>query len=457
MDYHGLTQVASGDVLRGVANLSIGTTLARILAVVAQSILIVWLDPEQFAHWALASAAMAAPIALRNFGQVAGFLANPSIAFDDIVSRARRENILLGLLSLPIAGYLAFVDRTDSAVLVLLLGIAIPFQGEADLWYAQFVDSRRTWELIAGQVAASVARLVCAVAIGAAFESSLAFGLSYIVLHATQIAFLRGRRGVGVRKVPPGRPSIGQKDRRRWAVNAVSLNLAAQVDYLVVAAIASPVLLGLYFFAYQATVGVSGTVGLPLSRIALSALAAGERGRDLLAASILARMATIATVVVVGAATTVIVLGHLLPDQWAPAAPAIALLLGSVPARLMVPVVAALDQAWGRWSRNSVINAVDCVGTAIACLAAIGGDLLILCLSVSIWKTAFAIIRVFDALRRTSVRGAASIAGIAMTSTFACTILGLHAREVWISPWTVSVIVLALSIPVLLSFRWSRL
>ena len=97
------------------------------------------------------------------------------------------------------------------------------------------------------------------------------------------------------------------------------------------------------------------------------------------------------------------VLEPLLRSQWVEAIPAVVLLSASLPARMMGPVMDALQQARDRWWQSTGFNAIDAVGTAAAACTAAWGDVLVLAAALSAWKIALSLLRTWIVLRDQSL------------------------------------------------------
>jgi hypothetical protein len=163
-----------------------------------------------------------------------------------------------------------------------------------------------------------------------------------------------------------------------------------------VSVVAGPSLLGVYFFAYQVTVGLSAMVAGPLVKSVLSTLAAhDEQARPALAERLMSTVAALAGGVAAVGVGVVTVVGGALPSQWEGAAATIGLLLASVPARFLSVISDAAQMAAGAWWRSSGLNALDAVGTAAVALTAVAGDITVLAIAVVGWKVAFMCVRVW--------------------------------------------------------------
>jgi len=412
-----------GAVLRGVAHLSVGTTLVQVMVAVSQAVLVVWLSPEEFGLWATATASLAVLTGLVNFGEVNGYLASG----EDRLREARRAiwrlNGLLVIGSVAVGVGYWLSGRPELALLVALIGVNIPLLGESNLLYAAYVRRRENGSIVRAQVASGLARTAVGLAVAWLTGSAVALALAVLAYSVVMIVLLAPRTRAWVSGSGDRMTRLGWRARRAWSVQALCQLLPTQVDFLVVALVAGPTLLGLYFFAYQVTVGLSTVVAGPLAKSVLAALAAQDgRGRPVLAErlmSIVAAGVGTAVAVAVGAITLV---GGVLPGDWEAAAPVIAMLLASLPARFLTALSDAVQMAAGSWWRSAALNAVDAVGTAAVALTAITGDITVLAVSMVAWKTVVMVVRVWrcpldlSAQRRMAVVAPAVLVAGALTA-----------------------------------------
>jgi len=78
-------------------------------------------------------------------------------------------------------------------------------------------------------------------------------------------------------------------------------------------------------------------------------------------------------------------------------------LCASLPARMMGPVMDALQQARDKWWQSTGFNALDAVGTAAAALTAMSGDVLVLAAALSAWKILLSLFRTWIVLQDQTV------------------------------------------------------
>lgn len=390
------TATGVGGVLRGVAQLSVGTTLVQVMVAVSQTLLVVWLSPTEFGLWATATASLAVLTGLVNFGEVNGYLAGDQERLREARRAIWRLNVLLIIGSAAIGvGYWVSGQR-ELAVLVALIGLNIPLLGESNLLYAAYVRRRENGAVVRAQVASGVARTAVGLVVAWLTGSAVAFAVAMLAYSAAMIGLLAPRTRAWANRSEDRPARLGWRARAAWSVQALCQLLPTQVDFLVVSLVAGPTLLGLYFFAYQVTVGLSTVVAGPLAKSVLAALAAqDERTRPVLAERLMSVVAAgvgAAAAVAVGAIALV---GGVLPGEWEAAAPVICILLASLPARFLTALSDAVQMAAGSWWRSAALNAVDAAGTAAVALTALTGDITVLAVSVVVWKTVVMLVRVW--------------------------------------------------------------
>jgi hypothetical protein len=181
--------------------------------------------------------------------------------------------------------------------------------------------------------------------------------------------------------------------------------LPLQIGFLVAQFFATPATLGIYYFAFQITLGISGLIAVPLARVSLSTLgemAGTPRAR---AAMSLCTWFGAGMICVAALATLVIPLAEpYVAERWQAALPATLILLASLPARMMTPVVDAYQQAQGRWWQGTAFNVADIVGTALAALTILTGDVLVLVFAMTLWKVLLSQVRTLAVFGSTTVR-----------------------------------------------------
>jgi len=431
----------AGVVLRGVAQLSLGTTLVQVMVAVSQAVLVVWLSPEEFGLWAAATSSMAVLTGLVNFGEVNGYLAGGEERLREARRAIWRLNGLLTLVAGVVVASYWVSGQHEVAILVALVGLNIPLLGECNLLYAAYVRRRANGSLVRAQVVSGLARTAVGLSVAWLTGSALAFALAMVAYSAVMIALLTPRTRAWRNR--SGEPSTqpGWRARAAWSVQALCQLLPTQVDFLVVSLVAGPTLLGLYFFAYQVTVGLSGVVAPPLAKSVLAALAAeDERTRPVLAEKLMSVVAAGVGAAVAVAVSAIALAGGMLPGDWQAAAPVICILLASLPARFLTTLTDVMQMASGSWWRSAALNALDAAGTAATALTALTGDITVLALSMVGWKTAVMVLRMWRCPLALSARRRAAIVAPAVLVAGGLTAAALVGRP---SLWLLAASVLA--------------
>lgn len=386
--------------LRGVLSLSVGTAVTRALALFTQLILVIWLTPAEFGYWAAASSAMSIVTGLINFGEVNGYLANSGAAFKRTRRAILRMNALLVVAGLIIScAYLYYGDMRVAA-LALLITVSIPVQGDADLLYAAGVRSRQFGLLILAQSFGAVLKLVVAVAIAFWSESAMALAVSVLAYYiAVDLAILsRLRRMEPSSSIPAFEPR--RTERFSWAINSFMMTLPLQAAYLVSQFLAEPEVLGVLYLSFQVTLGISGVISQPLARVALSAFASLQGARR--AETAMGFMHVFSSGMLIVVTGGILVLPWAKPyinQEWVAAVPATLVLLVSLTPRIISPVIDGFQQSSGRWWQATSFNAVDAVGTGVAACTAVFGDVVLLAMSISVWKVLFGVSRFVVVMR----------------------------------------------------------
>lgn len=405
--------------MRGVLSLSLGTVVTRGLALCTQLLLVIWLAPAQFGYWAAASSAMSLITGLVNFGEVNGYLANEGSVLRRTRHAIWRLNTLLVVVGLGIAGAYLYAGDARVAALALLIAVSIPIQGDSDLMYAAGVRSCQYSLLIWAQSLSAVLKLVVAVAIAFWSESALALALSalayYVALDAAVLSRLR-------RQDPPPSTQVFEPHRRQrfsWAVNSLMMTIPLQSAYLVTQFLAAPEVLGVLYLAFQITLGISGVISQPLARVALSAFASLQGIRRAETAMSFMHVFSSGMLIIVAGGSLVLPWAEpWISQEWAVAIPATLTLLVSLTPRIVSPVIDGFQQSSGRWWQATSFNAVDAVGTGVAACTAVFGDVVLLAMSISVWKVLFGVSRFLIVMREVELAPRALFAGLLLlTST----------------------------------------
>ncbi|WP_314452504.1 hypothetical protein [uncultured Microbacterium sp.] len=387
-------------MLGGILKLSIGTAVARALAAVGQLLLAVWLTPTDFGYWAAATSVISVLTGLANFGEVNGYLSGQGGTFSQARRAILRVNAVLAGSGAIIAALYWIDGNAVVAALAAVSALSIPLIGDAELMYSTGVKYKVYARVVTAQIIAAGAKIFVGVVIAALFASPLAFAVSTVVFYVLMDALILRRLPALTAAESESARSVSRRTRFMWGVNSLFVTLPIQVGFIVAQFGASAEVLGLYFLAYQVSLGLSGLVSVPLARVALSSLSREAPERRVPLSMELCRLFVFA---VSGLAALVSLLtplmGSVLGEDWAAAAPAVVVLLASLAVRMMSPILDGLQQANNRWWQGTAFNAVDTAGTAAAALVSFTGDLLLLVSAVALWKVLFGLVRAAWLLR----------------------------------------------------------
>lgn len=402
-----------GGMLRAVFTLTVGTAFARVLGMTSQFILAIWLSPAEFGLWAAATSALVFASGLINLGEVNGYLSGQSPSFAGTRRTIRKVNTALMMLGLAYAAYCAAYRSVDLAVLCAIIAVAMPIQGESSLLAAAGTKLGGYGAVVSSQMLGAVCKLVLGVALAAMYSSAVAIAFSTAASFAVICASLyRQLPGELLHAVPaqastPVSPAV----RFKWATNSLMMQLPIQAGFVVAQFLSRLDLLGLYFFSYQITLGVSGLIAEPLARIGLSVMADEpdlQHRRNL--ALWLCTMFSAGMLIVVGVLAAIAGYVDFSPQRWEGALPMTVVLLASLPVRMTAPILDSIQQANNRWWQATALNAVDAIGTAIASASIMLQDATLLAIYVSAWKVVFGIFRLFFVLGRSAAAGVMCLA-----------------------------------------------
>lgn len=391
-----------GRATRGVLGLSLGTFIVQAVAAGSQLVLALWLTPSQFGYWASAVSAMTLVTALTNFGEVSGYLSGQSVGYRATRARAFRANLLLVLIGLVISSVYLSWGKGEIALYCLVLALAIPLSGDVDIKIAAMTRHGSYRAIVSSQAVAACVKFGVGVLIAISTRSAIAIAIAAVVYYLT-LAFLISKRAQAV-SAAEGRDTALTRRRERlsWAVNSYAMSLPIQAVFLAGQAFLTPADLGVLYIAMQVTLALSGLISVPLNRVALSTLArADDADRDQLVAGLGVRVVGTVTVLSAGIGLGLVLLGGYVPTAWQSAVPFAIVLLAGLPLRILSPVLEARQQSAKAWWHATGFSLTDAIGTAaVVMLAALLGDLLVVCLAVTVWKALVGIARTIIVLRR---------------------------------------------------------
>ena len=382
---------SAANIGRGVAALSLGTVVVQACSMLSQFLFAIWLVPAQFGYWASATSLMALLSGLTNLGEVNGFLADAGSSYFKARKSINHANACLMVCGLAVAAVSWRFTNSSTALLVAILALNIPLIGLGNLLMAAHIRAKRNRSIVMAQVYAGLARIALGTLVVWCTHSVWAFGVSTTTYSVILILGLRSRlpASESLADLTEG-PSLSQ--RSRWALTSLAQYLPSQADYVVLTFATSAAVLGVYFLAFQVTVGISSLTPLAKSTLAtLSRLPEAERA---VVFTKLVRAATGAVIIAAAGATSICLLaGPYLPQTWRPVATVAALLLASLPSRFLAPLTDARLLAAGRWTMGTIVNLIDAMGTGLAALIGIKGGLTVLAISIVVWKVAYGLAR----------------------------------------------------------------
>lgn len=274
--------------------------------------------------------------------------------------------------------------------MAVISALTIPLVGDAELMYSSGVKLKLYRRVVLAQVLAAVSKVAVGLILALTLQSALAFAVSTVVFYAIMdlAIFRRLPRQEGAGQGTSEAPT--RHIRLKWGVNSLFITLPLQASFVVAQFGASAEVLGVYYFAYQISLGLSGLVSVPLARVSLSTLA-DTRPEERVALSLRLCQFFVLVVTAVSAAFSLFMplFAGVLGGQWVAASGAVVILLASLPVRMMTPILDGLQQAQGRWWQGTAFNIVDTVGTACAALASFTGDITTLVCAVAGWKVIF--------------------------------------------------------------------
>ncbi|GAA2582824.1 oligosaccharide flippase family protein [Microbacterium binotii] len=420
--------------IRGILGLSVGTVIVRAMAALSQILLAFWLSPEQFGYWAAAMSSISLVAGLTNAGEVNGYLSGKGHDLRTTLRSTVRINLVLTVVACGIALTYLFTGNTFVALLAAIAAVTIPFSGAADVSNAASVKAGKYRYLVAVQTVAAIVRLAFGVLVAALTGSAIALAISALTYFLViEVGLFRVVRAA-LRVETPIEKRMPVSTRISWAANSLALTIPLQIGFFVAQFVASPALLGVFYLAYQITVGVAGFVAGPLGRVTLAQLGSlSDKPRLATAIRLSGIFGGGMLVLVIMALWFAPFIQPLLSAEWQAAIPTTIILLASLPARMMGPVVDAYQQATGKWWQGTMFNVVDALGTAAAALFAISGDVLILATAMAAWKIVFALVRAGLVYRSAGVSTlAALMLPLTIASGIVVTLPSLPDAEIWI-------------------------
>lgn len=395
-------------IYRGVLTLASGTVAARAVAVLSQLLLVQWLAPAEFGYWAAAVSGLAFVSGLVNFGDVNGYLSGQGAGFDATKKATRIGNLAILCVALPVAGFYLTLHEPRVAILAVIISFTLPIQGEAGLLSAVGIKASAYNTVVRSQIFAAVGKLAIAITLAICTRSAIAIAISTaafsLIMALALHRMLDKEKIASLDKNKDRRVAIGYRVRGKWAINALLMRMPLQSGFLVAQFLATPRLVGLYFFSYQVTLGLSGLVAQPLARIGLEHFGRTEGEERMERAFLLCSVFGAGTLMVVALGTFVGSLGNVLPTAWQTALPTILVLMASLPVRMMSPIIDSLQQAENSWWQSTGFNALDAAGVGIASIAIVFGDTVHPALCLVLWKAIYGTARACFVFQRLSLR-----------------------------------------------------
>ncbi|MCT9819032.1 hypothetical protein N3K63_01890 [Microbacterium sp. W1N] len=389
----------AGGILRGAAALSIGTAAVRAASAASQFVLVIWLAPSEFGVWAAVLASLTFLTSITNFGEVNGYLAGAS-TLKRVIRATRRQNFLLTLAALVLAGVIGVLSGLESGILAVILALSIPFQGESEVLYAAGVKARAYSSLVVSQALAATLKLGIGIALAAVTGSALALAIPTLAYYLILIPSLRRVRRAALAIDGGDIARASGRERFSWAINSLAVSLPLQIGFFVAQFVTDDSTLGIYYLSFQVSLGLSGLLAVPLARISLATF--GEtrgRARLRLATDLCHVIAAGVSIVVAVVAFASIAFQDFLPMEWRPAVPIALIMLASLPTRLMAPIIEGFQQSNRQWWQSTAFNLVETVASAViaASLAIVGLEAFAVILTA--WRLCFGLVRLCIVLR----------------------------------------------------------
>ncbi|MEE6289264.1 oligosaccharide flippase family protein [Georgenia sp. MJ173] len=369
--------------LKGVFQLSVGTTVTRLISAGSQFVLAIWLVPAQFGLWAAAISATAFAVALTNFGLVDGYLARRGLTLRSLLKQSTIGNVLLTLPVLAIAALYSRSGNHEVGLLVLLAGCNIPLTGLSEVLNARRLRRNGYRSIVLSQACAAFAKLGVGVAVAYATHSAVAIALSAIAFSVVMILLLL--LPSSSREVVVDEPEYRPQERIAWATHALVMRLPPYLGFLVAQFLTTPDVLGMYYLSYQAVVAVSSVVAPPLKRVALNTMTQHPPEVKTMLARTFSHIASRATLTASAGAVVVLPLvWHLAPTHWRDALPAMLVFLALLPGRMLSPVIDAYQQASDEWNKSIRFHVFDGIVVCLAAITALMDDIFLLALVLSV-------------------------------------------------------------------------
>ncbi|MFJ2550882.1 oligosaccharide flippase family protein [Microbacterium sp. NPDC087591] len=415
---------------RGVLGLSMGTFIVQAVSAGSQLVLAAWLAPSEFGLWASAVSAMTLVTALTNFGEISGYLSGQGVGYRATRRRAFRSNLLLVLGGLLIAGLYLLWGKPEIALYCLVLALAIPLSGDADVKIAAVTRHDGYASIVTSQAAAAVAKFGLGLLIAVITHSAVAIAISTVGYYIVLSLLISRRARTSTANEPIGTEQPRSMARFSWAVNSYAMSLPIQAVFIAGQLFLTPTDLGVLYIAMQVTLALSSLISVPLNRVALSAFSrATDEERETLALGLGIRVVGTVTWLSAAIGLGLVMLTAYVPPLWQHAVPFALILLAGLPLRILSPVLEARQQSAREWWHATGFSLVDAVGSAaIVLVTAQSGDLLIVCLGITAWKALVGVTRTLVALRRLAPLALCALIAL---SIFAC---GLLLAASWVVP-----------------------
>lgn len=392
------------NIAKAAGAVSIGSLIVQVGGVLGQLLYAFWLDPGDFGLWATASASVALVGSFLNAGEANAYLAGRALGVKGAFKRSGTFNYFLAALGSLIAIIYAVFFDMKIAILIVILVVGLPLQGRSSMLIASFIKTRSQAKLITFQAIATIVRLLVGVLVASIWMSAIALALAY-VSYSVALAILGH---LWIKRTAPyllslTSESAGSRSLRfDRAIHQFSQTLPNQIGYLTTSIFASAQLLGLYFFAYQATSAISGVLASPLSKATMSELSHVDKSQRIPVAWRFLVL-VVASVSLLSSCISLMVqpLSGIVGEDWRPVLAPLVIMLASLPARFVLPITEALYMVNAKWRRSIWINLSDAGGivlSTIIALVVLDGDVVVLAVAITLWKVIFGNTRAFFAL-----------------------------------------------------------
>ena len=397
-----------------------GNVLVRLLGLVGQILLGWFLLPEDFGVYAFALAIATAVSALRS-GGITQVAVQQGQTFNQQIRHYFRYALAFNLLAMAILIGVAIpylFNNSTTGIVLTGIALSIPAGTHASIARIKLTVDGRFRELAIIGLWSALIWQTATVSLAIAGMGAASFALPPLLQALFESVTIWRVAAISSQQTLTEKPRDyrGTFRQCRWLMlSAVMLALATTGDYFAVSLLASPVIVGTYFFSFQLVVALSSPIISGFEAVLPNYFLSRDAGKTQLDAymTMVRRIAVVGIPLSIGTALVAPVAIHLLwQGKWDGAAAAAQTLALCIPAWIVTAAGRTLMEAKAMWrSRFGMMATYGTGGMLSAAMGALLGDVSVIALCVTLFYIGFALTQHLY-LCRSEVRSGSALGGI---------------------------------------------